>query len=1045
MNLSRISSWSIRNPIPVVVLFIVLTLGGVIGFPQLRVNAAPDIDYPIVAVTIAQSGASPSELESQVTRLVENSVAGLGGVHHIYSTVNEGASTTTVEFNIGVDVERATNDVRNAVASIRANMPQDVLDPIVQRLDVTGSGTLINYVVNSPTMDEEQLSWFVEDTIAKKVMSVKGVASVTRTGGVNREIRIKLDPGRLASFGITAGQVSQQLKLTNANLPGGRGEIGRSEQAMRTLGSAETVDDLRQMRVNLPNGRAVRLQDLGEVVDQWAEPRGIARLNNKSVVGFAVERTKGTGEVDVASRARVAVAEIQKQHPEVKIQEVASSDAYTKRGYDASAEALGLGALLAVIVVWLFLRDWRATLIAAIAMPLSLIPTFWLMQLFNISLNGVSMLALALTIGILVDDAIVEIENIVRHMREGKKPYPAAIEAADEIGLAVVATTAVLIAVFAPTGVMGGIVGEYFRSFAFAAVVSVAFSLVVARTLTPLMGAYILRRDTKREHKDEPFWMPFYQRRLRWSLRHRWIVLWAGFVFFVASLVVAVVWVPKDLFPNQDVGRTTASIELPPGATLAETDAVTQKMTAILLKRPEVVNTYAIIGSGTTTLGGVNSTAGEVRTARITAILKDRHQRKLTQNQFEAEVTPLLQQVSGARVSFARAGGGGAQASITLVSDDPVALRKAATAVEQEMRQVPGLADVASSAAMLRPEIIIRPKRDIAAQLGVSAADISQVARIATLGDADQLLPKFNLADRQIPIRVMLDENARESLGVISTLQVPTRSGATVPLSTVADVTFGAGPNQIDRIDRLQTADVSARLVGITLGDGQQRIHALHAMKNLPAGVSEKSDAGDLQILIEVFTGFAFAIGSGILLMYLVLVLLFRSFATPATILAALPVSYGGAFILLLLTNSAISLPSLIGLIMLTGVAAKNSILLVEYAIEARRAGMSREEALLDAAHKRARPIIMTTVAMGAGMLPIALKLGAGGEFRQPMAIAVIGGLVTSTLLSLVFVPAYFTVVDDVRTFVKRVFARALEPEGKAEDAEDAGLRRPAE
>ena len=1034
MNLSRISSWSIRNPIPVIVLFIVLTLGGLVGFPQLRINSSPDIDYPIVAVTIAQSGASPAELESQVTRLVENSVAGLGGVHHIYSTVNEGASTTTVEFNLGVDVERATNDVRNAVASIRANLPQDVLDPIVQRLDFSGGGTLINYVVSAPSMNEEQLSWFVEDTVAKQVMSVKGVATVTRTGGVNREIRIKLDPGRLASFGITAGQVSQQLKLMNANLPGGRGEIGLSEQAMRTLGSAETVDDLRQMRINLPNGQSVRLLDLGEVVDEWAEPRGIARLDNQPVVGFAVERTKGTSEVDVAKRARAVVADIQKRHPEVKIQEVTSSDEYTKRGYDASAEALGLGALLAVVVVWLFLRDWRATFISAIAMPLSLIPTFWLMQMFNISLNGVSMLALSLTIGILVDDAIVEIENIVRHMREGKKPYPAAIEAADEIGLAVVATTATLIAVFAPTGVMGGIVGEYFRSFAFAAVVSVAFSLVVARTLTPLMGAYMLRFDGKKV-EDEPFWMPFYQRRLRWSLRHRWIVLWAGFVFFIASLVIAVVWVPKDFIPTQDIGRTTASIELPPGATLAETDAVTQKMTAIILKQPEVKRTYAIIGSGTTTFGGVNSTAGEVRTAVVTAILKDRHQRKLTQNEFEAKVTPLLQQIPGARVSFARAGGGGAQASVTLVSDDPVALRKAATMVEREMRQVSGLADVASTAALLRPEIIIKPKRDIAAQLGVSAADISQVARIATLGDADQLLPKFNLADRQIPIRVMLAEDARESLGVISTLQVPTRTGATVPLSTVADVTFGAGPNQIDRIDRLQTATVSARLVGVTLGDAQARIHALHAMKNLPAGVAEKSDAGDLQVFIEVFTGFGFAIGSGILLMYLVLVLLFRSFATPATILAALPVSYGGAFILLLMMHSAISLPSLIGLIMLTGVAAKNSILLVEYAIEARRAGMSREAALLDAAHKRARPIIMTTVAMGAGMLPIALKLGAGGEFRQPMAIAVIGGLVTSTLLSLVFVPAYYTVVDDVRRFVKRVFAGALEPDGKAEDA----------
>jgi HAE1 family hydrophobic/amphiphilic exporter-1 len=555
----------------------------------------------------------------------------------------------------------------------------------------------------------------------------------------------------------------------------------------------------------------------------------------------------------------------------------------------------------------------------------------------------------------------------------------------------------------------------------------------VARTLTPLMGAYMLRFDPKKLG-DEPFWMPFYQRRLKWSLRHRWVVLGAGLAFFIGSIMMPVLGlIPLDFIPPQDIGRTTASIELPPGATLAETDAVTRRMTAIILKQPEVKDTYAIIGSGTTTLGGVDSTAGEVRTASVTAILKDRKERKLNQQQFEAKVTPLLQEIPGARVSFARAGGGGSQTAVTLVSDDPVALRNAADAVEQAMRRVPGLADVSSSAAILRPEIIIRPKRDIAAQLGVSASDISQVARIATLGDADQLLPKFNLADRQIPIRVMLEENARESLGVISTLQVPTKMGTTVPLSTVADVTFGAGPNQVERLDRRQQAIVSARLVGITLGEGQQRIHALTAMQHLPPGVTEAT-AFDLQLLTDTVTGFGFALGTGVLLMYLVLVLLFRSFGTPITILAALPVSYGGAFILMMLTHSALSMPSFIGLIMLTGVAAKNSILLVEYAIEARRGGLSREAALLDAAHKRARPILMTTVAMSAGMLPIALKLGAGGEFNQPMAVAVIGGLATSTLLSLVFVPAFFTVVDDVRNLFKRSFSRALEPDGKAED-----------
>jgi HAE1 family hydrophobic/amphiphilic exporter-1 len=586
MDFSKISSWSIRNPIPILVLFIVLTVAGLISFGQLRVNANPDLDLPIVTVTLAQSGAAPSELENQVTRIVEDSVANLGGVKHVTSTVNEGVSTTVIEFQLGIDLDRATNDVRNAVASVRSKLPVDVLDPVVQRVDISG-GAVINYVISSRQMDAEQLSWFVDNDIAKRVLTVKGVSGVERDGGVSREIRIKLDPGKLASLGITAAQLSNQLKLNNINLPGGRGEIGGAEQAIRTVGSALSVDQLRDTRINLSNGGSVRLGDLGEVTDEWAEPRGRARLDNLEVVGFGIDRTIGTSEVDVAKRARAAVAAFQKEHPSVTIREVSSSDAATKRSYDASAEALLLGAILAVIVVWVFLRDWRATFISAAAMPLSLIPTFWMMKLFNVSLNGVSMLALSLTIGILVDDAIVEIENIVRHMREGKKPYAAAIEAADEIGLAVVATTATLIAVFAPTGFMGGIAGEWFKSFAFAAVVSVFFSLVVARTLTPLMGAYLLRTEKKRTHDDEPFWMPFYQRRLAWSLNHRWVVLVGGILFFVSSIFM-IPFIPTDLIPATDIGRSFCSVQLAPGATLAQSDGVVQDATRIILKRPEV-------------------------------------------------------------------------------------------------------------------------------------------------------------------------------------------------------------------------------------------------------------------------------------------------------------------------------------------------------------------------------------------------------------------------------------------------------------------------
>jgi HAE1 family hydrophobic/amphiphilic exporter-1 len=1037
MNINQISSWSIRNPIPTLVLFIVLTVAGLISFTKLRVNQFPDVDLPVVAVTVVQPGAAPTELETQVTRLIEDSVSGLGQVKHINSTVNDGVSTTAIEFQLGMDLEKATNDVRNAVSSTRQSLPADVQEPIVQRIEFTDQ-PMVSFVIRAPSMNAEQLSWFVDNDVAKRLLSVKGVGKVSRDGGVSREIRIKLDPGKLAGLGVTASQVSQALKATNANLPGGRGEIGGREQAMRTVGSASSLDDLRETRITLGNGRTVRLAELGEVVDEWSEPRGIARYNGKEVVGFAVTRTKGASEIDVYNGVMAAVKAMDEAHPEITVERVVSTTDDLHNSYDASVEALALGALLAVFVVWLFLRDWRATMVTAVAMPMSLIPTFWVMDLTNQSLNVVTLLALSLTVGILVDDAIVEIENIVRHIREGKKPYPAAIEAADEIGLAVVATTATLVAVFAPTGFMPGVVGEFFKSFAIACCVSVLFSLLVARTLTPLMGAYLLRSNQGKEH-DEPFWMPGYQRLLNWSLDHKIIVCVIAGAWFLFSGFLAG-QLPSDFIPVEDRAQSNLSVELPPGATLKETDAVVGQLTAILMKRKEVSSVYASIGSATTSFGpGGNSSAGEVRKASLTVNLVPKGKRKLSQQKFEAEIGDTLRAVPGARVGFGLQGGGGGATSITLVGDDPVRLQEAAARVEREMRGIEGLANVYSSSNLVRPEILITPKPEKAALMGVSAASISSVARVATLGDADQLLPKFNLTDRQIPIRVMLREDARRRLDVISNLQVPTSTGTTVPMSAVADVSFGAGPNQISRLDRRRAVTINGELVGVTLGEVSQKVAKLPAMQSLPEGV-QQAQSGDVEGLIELATGFLFAIVTGIVLMYVVLVLLFRSFAHPITILLGLPLAFGGAFAALLISGKALSMPALIGMIMLTGIAAKNSILLVEYAIEAMKRGMKRRDALLDSARKRARPIVMTSVAMGAGMLPIAAGLGAGVEFRSPMAVAVIGGLITSTLLSLIFVPVVFGLIDRARNWSLKLIGRRFTPEGKAEDDREQNL-----
>jgi len=1044
MNGQTISSWSIRNPLPTAVLFIVLVIAGLFGYNALRINNFPDVDLPIVAVTVVQPGAAPTEMETQVSRVIEDAVAGLGQVRHVNSTVNEGVSTTSIEFQLGTDLEKATNDVRNAVTGTRANLPADVQEPLVQRIDFTGL-PIANYVISADSMSREQLSWFVDNDIAKRMLAIKGVGQVQRDGGVSREIRIKLDPAKLAAQGVTAAQVSQALKVENINLPGGRGEIGGQEQAMRTVGSARSIEELRETRIPLANGRTVRLSDLGEVSDEWSEPRGRARFSgllgdeedddavkvrNQEVVGFGVVRSRGSSERDVGEAVDRAVAELVAERPDIRIQKVTSTTKNLMENYMASVEALLLGSALAVFVVWLFLRDWRATVITSLAIPLSLLPTFWVMDLTGQSLNVVTLLALSLTVGILVDDAIVEIENIVRHIREGKKPYPAAIEAADEIGLAVVATTATLVAVFAPTGFMPGVVGQFFKSFAIACCVSVLFSLVVARTLTPLMGAYFLKADQGKAHKD-PFWMGGYLKALNWSLDHKLIVVGAAVVWFFFSFFLAS-RLPFTFIPPEDISQTYLQVELPPGSTLEDTDRVVAQATSVLLRRPEVKSIYSSVGSATSSMGpGGNSSAGEVRRATLTVNLVEKGERDLRQQAFEADIRPALNAIPGARIGLGAESGN--LMSVTLVGDDPAALEAAAAKVEDGMRGIPGLSNAFSTAALVRPEILIRPKPDQAALLGVSSQDISQAARVATLGDADQLLPKYNLGDRQIPIRVMLAEDARERLEVISDLRVPTNTGQSVPLSAVADITFGAGPNQISRLDRRRAATIQAELTNVALGDASQKVNRLPAMQNLPNGVMQ-APSGDIESLQEMVTGFFVALLTGLLLMYVVLVLLFRSFFHPVTIMFALPLAFGGAFALLLLSGKVLSMPAFIGMIMLMGIAAKNSILLVDYTIESMKKGMNRRDALLDAAHKRARPIVMTTIAMGVGMAPIALGLGAGVDFRQPMGIAVVGGLITSTLLSLLFIPVVFGLVDRFRNWLVKHIGGRFQPEGKDED-----------
>jgi multidrug efflux pump subunit AcrB len=1001
----NISAWSIRNPLPSIVFSIVLLALGWISFTKLAVTRLPSADIPVISVAVSQFGAAPAELESQVTKTIEDGVSGVEGVRHISSSITDGLSVTTIQFALETNTDRALNDVKDAVTRVRANLPQNVNEPLIQRVDVIGL-PIVTYAAISPGKTPEQLSYFVDDVVKRALQGVRGVAQVERIGGVEREILVSLDPDRLQAAGLTAVNVSQSLRGNNVDLAGGRAEIGNNDQSIRTLAGAKTLNDLAGTMIPLFGGGEVRLDDLGTVTDTIADRRTFARFNGEPVVALGIKRSKGASDVVVAAAVQKRIDALKVAYPDVDLKLIDTSVEYTKGNYEAAISTLFEGAILAVIIVLLFLRDIRATIIAAISLPLSIFPAFWAMDLLGFSLNLVSFLAITLSTGILVDDAIVEIENIVRHMRMGKSPYRAALEAADEIGLAVIAISLTIIAIFAPASFMSGIAGQFFKQFGITVSVQVFFSLLAARFVTPMLAAYFLKRDP--HHAPPGRVLQGYARLVTWSVRHYFITVLIGFGIFVAS-IWSIVLLPQGFLPAQDTARSLLAIELPPGTQLDFTEGVTEDIVARLRKRPEVRSVFV---DG----GRVPPGTFEVRRAALIINYTPKRQRNISQRRLELEIGRELENVPDIRYWFLDENGLRA-ISLVVTGNDSNIVSNVAAELATQMKRIPIISDVISETSLDRPELRIQPKADLAARLGVSTESLSQTIRVATIGDVGPALAKFDAGGRLVPVRVQLEDAARGDLAVLEQLRVPLglrgEKGG-VPLSVVADIKLDQGPTSINRYDRERQATVAADLVGsAALGDATRKIYELPVMKTLPKGV-KVSPSGDAESLNELSEGFARAITAGLMMVYAVLVLLFGTFLQPITILFSLPLSIGGAIAALLVTGKQLTTPVWIGILMLMGIVTKNAIMLVEFAVESMREGKPREEAIIDAGMNRARPIVMTTIAMVAGMIPSALAFGAGGEFRSPMALAVIGGLLFSTALSLVFVPAMFMLMDDI-------------------------------
>jgi multidrug efflux pump subunit AcrB len=1016
----NVSAWSIRNPIPAILLFALLTVLGTLSFRAMKIQQFMDVDLPTVIVTATLPGAAPSQMETEVARKIENSIATLQGLKHIYAQVQDGIAIVTAEFRLEKPTQEAVDDVRDAVSRVRSDLPGDLRDPVISKVNLSGS-PILTYTVASNRMDDEALSWFVDNTVAKRLLSVSGVGAVSRVGGVTREVQVELDPARMLAVNATAADISRRLRQVQQEASGGRADIGGAEQSVRTLATVQSAAELAALDVALSDGRHIRLDQVATVADTVAEQRQAALLNGKPVVGFEIVRSRGASEITVADGVRTELARLKAEHPDITVTEAFNFVDPVIENYTGSMSLLIEGALLAVLVVWLFLRDWRATVVSATALPLSIIPAFAVMYLLNFSLNVVTLLSLSLVVGVLVDDAIVEIENIMRHLRMGKTPYQAAMEAADEIGLAVIATSFTLIAVFLPTAFMGGVAGKFFVQFGWSAAIAVFFSLVVARLLTPMMAAYILKPP--KAQRDKPGWLAPYLEWAQWCLHHRIATTCAAAAFFVGAIILAS-YLPAGFLPPDDLSQTQVYIALPPGSTFRDTLAVAESARAIVEKNPHVKLVYTAVGGGATgTDPFAPQGSGEVRKASLTINMTHRSERHGVKKQaVEAQLREALAVIPGARITVGF-GGSSEKYLLVLASENGDILGEHARLVERELRTIPGIGSVTTNASLVQPELVIRPDFARAADLGITSATIADTLRIATAGDYDQGLAKLNLSQRQVPIVVRLPPAARQDLALLGRLTVPGTNGP-VMIGNIATLALGGGPATINRYDRQRDVVFDIELNGQPLGEVEKQALSLPSLAHPPAGIIHTS-VGDAEAMNELFASFGVAMLTGVMCIYIVLVLLFRDFVQPITILVALVLSIPGAFLALFVTGTALSMPSMIGLVMLMGIATKNSILLIDYVILARRDhGLDRWDAIVDACRKRARPIVMTTVAMGAGMMPVAIGFGTDPSFRAPMAIVVIGGLITSTFLSLLVIPVVFTYVDDAHAWALRLLRR---------------------
>ncbi len=1010
---------SIKRPVFILMQVAAVMVLGWIAYTRIPVDLMPDVQFPFMSITTIYPGTGAKEMESDVSKKIEEGMSSISGMKNIYSTSAEGFSQVLLEFNLDVKIRDADMDVREQMSKIRNELPKESEEPTIERFDVSATPVMIFAL--SSDMPLDQLRTLAEDKVKNRIEQTEDVAGVDLVGGWEREIKVELDSRKLEAYDLPIQQVIGVLSLENLNVPGGRMDLEPREIILRTTGEFQTVDQINHIIVGNRQGVPIYLRDIAQVKDSFKEQREIAKLNGKPSVSFIVHKQSGGNTVKVCDNLKKTFEQLKKELPSGTTIEVASDQSkFIKRSVNDTMRTLYLGALFVTLVVLFFMGNLRSTIIAALAIPTSIFATFMLMYAFGYSINMMTLMALSLAVGILIDDAIVVRENIFRHIEEGMEPEKAASFGASEVGLAVMACTFTIVAVFLPVAYTGGIVGKFFKAFGFTVTFAILYSLWDSFTMAPMLSARFMGKQKGEVGIQKRLFMPFerfyekvnrgYRHLLEWSLNHKTVVLVLASLLFLISLSL-IPLIGKELFPQGDRGEFNIYLETAVGSSISNTEAVTAKVEDLLLSYPEVKAVFTTVG--------LNMGAANEATVRVELVpLKER---KRNTQQVEDELRAKLADYPGVKTTISIIGmfeGQGKEYPIELFIKGPdiEALDLLSSQVLEIVKNTPGTVDADRSLRGGKPEIQVVIDREEANRLGISTGQVASTLRSMVDGT---VATKYKELDKEIDIRVSLAPNQKNSLADIAAVRIQTPSGSSVPLKAIARFVEATGPTTISRQNRERLATVTSNITDRALGSIMNDLN--QQFSRLPMPVGYKIEArGYAETMEEMFSNMGLALALAVIFIYMVLASQFNSFLHPFTIMLALPLAIVGALFAVFLTGQRINMQTMVGIILLFGIVTKNSILLVDYTITLRKRGMERIQALLTAGPVRFRPIVMTSVAMIMGMVPAALGTGEGGEWRQVMGITVIGGLITSTFLSLVIVPIAYLLVDDFEKLFKK-------------------------